>query len=242
MNDETTFRLDPKRALRAVHALTKNPDDTAQVFTIIEALSLRAPARLMRSFRTAASGRKLLAERPNIVTLLGDRAALRRLPEGSLGRAYLEFVESEGITADGLVAASRAGTREGDRGTDLDWVEDRLRDTHDLWHTVTGYHGDLVGEAALLAFNLPQTKNPAIALITLVGIVRLRRAGATRTILGGLRRGFRAAWLPAIEWESLLALPLSEVRARLGVEPTEPYDVLRTSTLRATGALEPVAA
>ena len=45
-----TRSLEPGRALRAVVALMRNPDDTAQVFTIIESLSgtrhadrLRAP-------------------------------------------------------------------------------------------------------------------------------------------------------------------------------------------------------
>lgn len=241
-HDETTLRLDPLRALRALLALTKDPDDTSQVFAIVDAFSLHAPARIMRAFRASAAGRRLLAERPDIVPLLADRATLRRLPDGSLGRAYLAFVEGEGITASGLVAASEAGRGAvADPGSDLEYVGTRIRDTHDLWHTLTGYRGDLVGEAALLAFNIPQTWNPGIALIVLVGLLRLRDVGATRTILDGLRRGRRARWLPAVEWERLLALPLDEVRASLNVEPTAPYEELRTEMLRATGMLAPLA-
>src|SRR5690242_8435896 len=125
--EETTFRLDPLRALRALGALTRDPDDTSQVFTIIDSFSLHAPARVMKAFRASETGRRLLAEKPDIVPLLADRAALRRLPAGTLGRAYLAFVEREGITADGLVAASDEGrTERGPEGSDLEYVAQRL--------------------------------------------------------------------------------------------------------------------
>jgi ubiquinone biosynthesis protein COQ4 len=240
---EAPLQLDPARALRAMVALSRNPDDTSQVFTIIESLSGYAPARMLRGFRGDANGRRLLEERPNIVPLLADREALRRMPAGSLAHAYLAFVESEGITADGLVAASEAGEK-GLRGegTDLDYIHDRMRDTHDLWHALTGYKGDLIGEASLLGFSLAQTHNPGIAMIILTGILRIRQRAAVRLIAGGVRRGIAARWLPSVDWESLLPLPLETVRERLGVDAAPVYAPLRTSTLRAEGILEPVAA
>ena len=54
-----------------------------------------------------------------------------------------------------------------EKGSDLDYISDRMRDTHDLWHAVTGYKGDLIGEASLLGFSLAQTHNPGIAMIVL---------------------------------------------------------------------------
>ncbi len=242
-HEEAAFRLDPQRALAAMVALTRNPDDTAQVFTIIESLSGRAPARMLRGFRDDAHGRRLLAERPDIVPVLADRERLRAMPAGSLAHAYLGFVQSEGITADGLVEASAAGEsglRE--KGGDLDYIAARMRDTHDLWHTVTGYKGDLLGEASLLGFSLAQTGNPGIAMIVLTGLLRIRQLGAVGMIAGGVRRGHAARWLPALDWESLLPLPIETVRGLLGIEPVGDYAPLRTSMLRAEGLLEPVAA
>lgn len=83
------------------------------------------------------------------------------MPAGSLGREYLHFLERENITAQGLVQASdvEPGASWQD-DAHLVYLRDRLRDTHDLWHVVTGYHGDLVGEGALLAFSFAQTWNP----------------------------------------------------------------------------------
>src|SRR6185369_15896231 len=118
----------------------------------------------------------------------------------------------------------------------------RMRDTHDLWHTVTGYQGDLIGEASLLGFSLAQTGNPGIAMIVLTGMLRIRQLDAIGMIAGGIRRGAKARWLPTLDWESLLPLPLETVRNLLGIEHAPKYEPLRTSTLRAEGLLAPVAA
>ncbi len=228
--------IDLRRTLRALQALFANPDDTAQVFTIIESLTGRSRLRLGERFAADPSGARLLRERPDLVERLSDREALRRLPEGSLGRAYLAFVESEGISADGLVAASEGG--EAARlPAGLQYVHNRMRDTHDLWHAVTGYKGDTLGEAALLAFSLPQTRNPGVALIVLAALLHPRAGGLRALVLGGFSRGLRAAWLPPIDWAPLLALPLEEVRRRLGVTAAPAYTPVRTAELRALGVL-----
>lgn len=230
--------IDVPRALRALRALAADPDETSHVFTIIDSLAGRAPDHLVSLFHRSPEGERLMREQPSIVPVLTDREALRRLPAGSFGRAYLDFVESEGITADGLVAASekgRAAARAGD--AELEYAGQRMRDTHDLWHTITGYKGDLLGETSLLAFNVPQVWNPGIAAIVLLGIYRVREVRVLPMVVGGFVRGLRARYLPAVDWEPLLALPIDEVRRRLRVTPVREYEPLRTSTLRAEGHL-----
>ena len=213
-------RMQPLRALRALRELIDDPDDTSKVFTIIESLAGRAPVRMLERFRREPSGRRLLATRSDLLAILRDRAALERMPEGSLAHAYLAFLDREGISADGLVGASEDGATGAFEGSaDFEYVTDRMRDTHDLWHALTGYGGDVVGELALLAFSAAQTRNPGVALIVLAGLANARDREITRLVLRAFRDGQRAAWLPAVEWEALLALPLDEVRARFGVPP-----------------------
>jgi ubiquinone biosynthesis protein COQ4 len=238
--NDPSLKLDPRRALAALDKLLANPDDTSQVFTIVESLSGEAPLRVLRRLRTDAVGKRLLDTRADIRPLLLDRAALARMPRGSLAEAYLAFLDREGITADGLVEASLQGESGAfGRGTDLQYLADRMRDTHDLWHAVSGYQGDIVGETALLAFSVAQTRNPGVALIVLAALLRARDLELTRLVVNAFRDGRRAAWLPAVAWEELLPLPLAEVRRRLRIQHAPAYVPTRTSDMRAMGDLAP---
>ncbi|MBS2013483.1 MAG: hypothetical protein JST00_11375 [Deltaproteobacteria bacterium] len=231
------FRTRPLVALRALVTLARNPDDLPKVFTVIEALPGRSPMRMTARLRATPSGRRLLAARPDLKARLADREALRALPEGSLGRAYLAFVERTGISAEGIVSASEAGTTGvTDLPADIAYYGDRMRDTHDLWHVVTGYGADLFGETALLAFSFAQTRHPGVALITSLAIWK-GLPGVRSAILGGYRRGLRAEWLPGVEWEELLARPLGEVRAALRIDVAPAYTPVTSDELRETGKL-----
>jgi len=227
-------------AFRSMSALLANPDDTKHAFRLVQALSGTAGERMYERFRETLVGRTVLAERRSLLARLKDTAALEALPEGSLGRAYLQFLRSQQITADGLVAASEDGYAL-DRDLDPERLlfSDRLRDMHDLWHVVAGYRGDLIGEAAVLALSFAQTKNPGVGLIALMGFLKIGSVvpGARAIIVGGLRRGRRAAWLPAVAWESMLARPLADVRRELGLGDPPVYDPVYTMDARALGAL-----
>ena len=227
----------PLRALRALRTLLNDPDDLPQVFTIIESLSFDTLQRIGDRMAKDPVARATFDARPDIVEKLADREALARLPEGSFGRAYLSFVDREGISADGILAASKAGMKDDTLPAPLDWVNARMRDTHDLWHVATGYQGDVLGETALLGFTFAQTYNPAIGLIIVVGLLKtLDHPHARQTILDGLRRGRRAAWLPGQPWESLLALPVAEVRRRLSLDAPAEYTPIRSAELKAQTA------
>jgi ubiquinone biosynthesis protein COQ4 len=230
-------RFNLPRAGRALSTLLDNPDDLPQVFTLIESLSGTAAHRLFIGFKLSKTGARLLREQPDIAPLLADRDALRALPEGSLGRAYLAFVESEGISPEGIQAASDVGMSKAPRLAVFEYLHRRMRDTHDLWHAATGYKGDVVGELSLLAFGLGQHWNTGIAFIVFAGVLKGLGRGEWRVILDGHRRGRGAAWLPAQDWESLLALPLREVRERLSLGAPAVYTPVRTSDLRADGLI-----
>jgi ubiquinone biosynthesis protein COQ4 len=227
-----TTSLRPLDAVRALKQLFDDPDATEYVFEVIDAL--QGPnlkwmrARLQRS----ATGRRLLETTPRLLPLLSDRAALRALPEGSLGRAYLAFVESERISADGLVEASEYVRESVD--DEYLWIKDWLRDSHDLWHAVLGYQGDLVGEAALLAFSHYETKNLGVAAIAAIAWFKLGRVTdpklrARATVFEGRKLAKRAEWFLAVPWHEWLGRPLEDVRRDLGVEGAVEYQPVRSN-------------
>jgi ubiquinone biosynthesis protein COQ4 len=221
-------RFRPLEALSALRALKANPDDTAQVFKIISALSGGARQRVLRRLRETPVGKRLMREQKALAPLLEDRARLRSLPEGSLGREYLAFCERHNITASGLIAASEQAVANEQYSREERLVQARMRDAHDLWHVVLGYQTDLVGEACVLAFTLAQTRNPAIGLIVTsaffndYGDKRMRR----RLMAKALLRGLRSSWFPEADWETLLARPLAEVRRELRAGTPPAYEPL----------------
>lgn len=225
-------RIRPLVAWRAVRRLVANPDDTREVFVIIDALSGKSGERLFERFRKTDTGRCVLAERRDITARLADQASLRALPEASLGRTYAEFMAREQLSPDGLAEASEGNTdgvllQEADRvlfGT-------RLRDTHDLWHVVTGYGRDLVGEASLLAFTFAQTRNPGIGFIVLMAYLLARGeiSYGRQMMRDAYRRGRAARWMPGADWEALLERPLAEVRSTLAVGEPPRYRQVRSA-------------
>ncbi len=219
-------------AFRALRALIRDPDDTSQVFRIIRAFSSAAVDRQFERFRRLPDGRQILSRDRTLLDRLGDRTSLERLPPGSLGRVYAEFTLAESISPQGLVDASLAAPPEpAQTSAERIRFAERLRDSHDLWHVVTGYGRDLVGEAALLAFTWHQTGNRGIGLIVLAAWWKAGRdlPGGRAMIRDGYRRARRAVWLPAVDWESLLAEPLDEVRHRLRIEPVGHDEVVRSA-------------
>ena len=232
--------IDAATALRNV---LRDPDDTKQFFRFIEALGSRAPAGFTQRFTLSRSGARLLAERPEILRSLQDRAWLATLPEKSLGRAYLAFMQRDGLTPEFLVEASNVTGQAQSTSEEADYVGRRMRDTHDLWHVVTGYGGDLLGEAAVLTFTFAQTTNFGIGVFAGIAALMADEPDARRLLLDAFARGLRAAWLPGVEWEKLLAEDLDSVRLQLRVGPPVTYEPFHARDLPPGGLLaKPVAA
>jgi len=218
------YRIRPLRALQAMYRLNRNPDGTEEVFHLYESLEGDAPSHYARRMRKHKTGRRIMDERPKLLEALSDRDRLAAMPQGSLGRHYLDFVTTGNISAEGLVEASSGVDQTWRVDSDEAYLMDRIRDMHDLWHVVTGYDRDLVGEAALVGFSTMQLPNLGGYALTFTGmLVAGRSADAWRTIRRGIRRGRRARWLPAAPWETLLTRPLAAVRAELNIGPPPSY-------------------
>lgn len=227
---DVSTRLRPVVAWRGLRRIIANPDDTAQVFAVIRALGGASLVRGLRRFRTTEVGRRVMAERVDLIDSLRDRPRLAALRAGTLGRAYHDFTQRERISADELADASATEAQLGD--ADLRRYAARMRDQHDLWHTVTGYGRDPFGEVCLLAFTYAQAGNRGVGVMAVVGAWKLARAlgiAAARAVWTAYRDGRHASWLPGEDWERLLAMPLSEVRRRLAVPPPDAYLAARAN-------------
>jgi len=216
-------RFQARRAFRLLREVVRNPEDTDKVFEFFDAVGGDSGDRDFRRFLAAPDGPRLLAARPQLVEALADESRLAALPEDSLGRWYLDFMRARGFAPAGLLEArDRGAARRVRCEPEREWLFDRINVMHDLWHLLTGYGTDELGEAALIAFSEAQIPNRSFPLLLLAAVWKGPKSWSLawpRYLWRAYQRGRRAQLLIAAPWEELLALPVAEVRRRLGVGP-----------------------
>jgi len=219
-------KLDWPHAIRALRRLLADKEDTTQVFEIMRALNGSATAKGYHRLLETQQGGRIAYAREEFAERLMDDAWLDSLPAGSVGAAYREFVRSERLSAEGLAEVSRKGLASIEEQHPYAWFGRRTRDVHDVWHILSGYHRDALGEACLVAFSYAQTKGLGWALIAVgAGLRSLKekRHPYRKAIWQGYLRGKRAAWLLGEDYERLMAEPLDQARRRLGITPATVY-------------------
>jgi len=176
----------------------------------------RSHSRIDRSSRTAASS--LYQEQRAIDSRTVDIDALAALPEGTLGHAYATFLRAHGLTPEIF-----DGKPDGIEDPRLSYVIQRMRQTHDLWHVVTGCETIQPARSRCKRSRSPRSApgsaNP-----------RRRRRGARRPREAGHRARCRQAvparhqGEPAAELRvgDHWATPLADVRALLGLPVAPP--------------------
>lgn len=213
----------PLKAWRHMQKLIADKEDTAQVFHIIEALNGGSNRKDFKRFLSSENGVKLLERRSYLPDLLDDHAPLKALPKGTVGRTYVDFMEREGLTANGLVEESKIQRAHHEQfDDDLLWYVNRLRDTHDMYHVLTGYGRDALGEDALLGYTHSQHGGLGISFIAFMGNRQIakeapREARVKDVLAEGRRNGKQAKRIVEQDIESLLDQPIEEVRERLNI-------------------------
>jgi ubiquinone biosynthesis protein COQ4 len=225
----TSPKLDWAHALRSLRRLLNDKEDTGQVFEIMRALNGSSTAKGYHRLLQTREGGRMAYERIEFAHRLMDDAWLDSLPEASVGAAYRSFIRSERISAEGLIEISRQGAKAVDEPHPYAWMGRRTRDVHDIWHILSGYHRDGLGEACLVAFSYAQTGGLGWALIAAGAAFRARNAKTSpykRAIWQGYRRGKAAKWLLGEDYERLMAEPLEAARRRLNITPATYYDAI----------------
>lgn len=228
--DRERPRFRPFKALGHFRRLIRDKEDTEQVFHIFESLPRKGFVPDARAFLESPRGQALMEKEPFLPAILDDHETLKKLPAGTVGRAYVDFMTREGLSAAGLVEESekmrirRGRPRYGDQ---LEWYGERLRDTHDLLHILTGYGRDALGEQCVLGFTYGQNRNLGNFFIAYLGGLHLSRtvkakAPVISAIREGQRNGTAANNLINESIVDLLAEPIDEARKRLNIgQPTQ---------------------
>ncbi|XP_014719078.1 ubiquinone biosynthesis protein COQ4 homolog, mitochondrial isoform X1 [Equus asinus] len=118
-----------------------NPYRHDMVAVLGETTGRRALKVLRDQMRRDPEGSQILQERPRISLSTLDLGKLQSLPEGSLGREYLRFLDVNRVSPD-----TRAPTRFVD-DEELAYVIQRYREVHDMLHTLLGMPTNILGRS-----------------------------------------------------------------------------------------------
>lgn len=238
----TVSGFQPRKVLHHFGKLVEDKEDTEQVFHIIEATKGRASHKQAADFIRSAQGQRFLSEETDIPALLDDHAFWADCGENSVAQRYIAFMKREGLSARGLVEESHKWAPPHQRPQDLtEWYFNRLRDTHDLFHVLTSYGRDALGEACLLGFSYAQNHNRGLLFIAYAGARQIKKMTGTnaplfRAVREGQRLGKAAAKIAHQDVAALMREDIDAARARLNIgKPTLYRECLRT--LEAEGNL-----
>jgi ubiquinone biosynthesis protein Coq4 len=237
MSTPNLARRYPLRALAAGARWLSNPVSEGGAKQVPRFLMYATGPEMLEEvqrMRTHATGRRILADRPDLSKFLANPSTLETMPQGSLGRAFHDAMNVEGGVPGYMLAGLiyRDGFFDNyEMPDDARYAIERSRWLHDLFHILTGYGTDLAGEGLQIYFELgyrlsipfrlaaltPQGIGPLLFLRPHIGQQRWRallrdahtRGTAARQVMPPIY----------VYWEEQLPRPLSEVREELGIVP-----------------------
>jgi ubiquinone biosynthesis protein COQ4 len=186
--------------------------------------------RLRDAMLASPTGRRILRDRPRITSETLSMEYLRSLPKNTVGRAYVDWLDREGVSPD---------TRDTVRYIDDEecaYMMQRYRECHDFFHAITGLPIMIEGEIAVKAFEFANTLLPMTGL-SLFAVTKLKPAERRRffTIYGpwAVRNGLKAEEMLNVYWEEQLERDADELRAELGIEkPVDMRDIRKRERAR----------
>jgi ubiquinone biosynthesis protein Coq4 len=204
------------RAMNGFWQLSQDPSKLERVFEIADSSeTTKIHEEVAAHVRRHPRGARALRECPRIGTI--DLGELAKLPEGTLGRVFADHMIANGLDPKAIPVPYVAPG-------DVRYVKAHLRETHDVWHVVTGFDTDVAGEIGLQAFYLAQLPSRLSAVLIAMAFVHLatKNIDVRETLMNEIMRGWaigkRAEPFFGFEWAKHWTTPIADVRRMLGVD------------------------
>ena len=245
--DRKPYKRDLRKAWYHFFEFKKDKEDTSEVFKFFHHLPWVDVDKRVKWFLSTEKGQHVFETEPYLPDILDDHETLRReYPEGSLAHDYCDYMEQEGLTAAGLVAEFEEFRFEDGRPDDqIEWYNDRLRDTHDLLHLLSGIGRDTLGEATLGAYVFGQRPSHGHLILGIAGSLVMKanvktRAPVIKAIWDAKAAGKDCVPIAEQSIRELLAMTLEEARAHLNMKPARAYEECQRIWIEEEG-IDPIA-
>ncbi|WP_431630492.1 Coq4 family protein [Alkalinema pantanalense] len=195
--------------------LVNNPSQTEAVFDLADGLR---PTDLYQQFIDYAYAQPEVAAivqgryKPPAI----DLEQLLTYPTDSLGYGYASTLKAMNLDPNFY--------RQIPIEDDYSYLAIRMRQTHDIWHLITGFGTDLAGEMGLQAFTLAQTHSPlSVTILAATLLHTLKMNGPLNQVVESLQRGWQmglqAKPFLAQTWEAGWEKSIADWRSELKLLP-----------------------
>jgi len=203
--------------LKGILTMARDPERTESVFDIEDGLrDIDATRLALEHVRKDPQMAAMIDER-YLRHEEHDLEALLKLPPGTLGNAFARHIVDRGFDPDYF--------RKRALNDDIDYILMRLRQTHDIWHIITGFDTDPIGELGVKAVEVAQTRRPMAAVVAAGGLLRYllqdpeELGKVLAAISAGYQMGIKSKLLLAQKWEDHWERPVAEWRTTLNLTP-----------------------
>ncbi|MEL7237525.1 MAG: Coq4 family protein [Planctomycetota bacterium] len=211
--------VDAFKEMLGIAGMLKDPHAIQNIYRIEDGMLGNDATRTMIQHLRADETLAKVVEEGYVRGVPVDIEPLRHMPKGTLGREFARHIDDYNFDIDYYQQIPT-----GQANPDVQAVLNRVRETHDIWHVVLGFHPTPVGELGLKAFELAQLRRPMAGVIVGGGIMRYTVVGgdqfdeAIAAISAGYRMGLQAKPLLAERWEDQWQTPVEEIRDRLNLK------------------------
>ncbi|MFN3696784.1 MAG: Coq4 family protein [Pseudobdellovibrio sp.] len=198
-----------------LYKLSKNPEDTLSVFRLSDALRkmglFQYSIKIIQQDSQASDYLKNYRLMKNI-----DLNHLSQLPEGTLGKVFSNHMMSNNLKPDFYEKL--------EINDDVSYITMRVRESHDIYHTLCGFGIDVPSELGVLAFTVGQLQIPIGSVIigASIFIDSFRNIQSLNRHLYHIAHGWligsQARLLFGADWNQLWAKPIDEVRAMYNIK------------------------
>ncbi|OAD59556.1 hypothetical protein WN48_08664 [Eufriesea mexicana] len=194
-----------------------NPFRGDMIACLAETTGTNALSYCYRQMLSTSEGCRILAEKPRISSSTIDFSALKRLPAGTLGRTYYEFLDVNNVSPDSRTAVRFI------EDTELAYVMQRYRETHDIYHALFMMPTTMLGEVSVKWIEALQLHLPMCLSGAIFGAYRLRprqrKLYLEHHLPWAINTGLRAKFLLGIYFEERWEQPLVDFHRDINIVP-----------------------